>query len=313
MIGIWSGAGVCDPNPLEVYPSGDAASPGFCEANSVGSWTYTANNSIATNADAYDGSYSLAITNTVGGVSTRREFDFVGEVGAVYDIEIWAKKISGANMGFVAWLNFTSFTNTYVSSTSWTKFNWTLVAATGTQKIRAYPSSDGGTAVLGDEIRIDNISIIKRSDVWWQDNAASTADVNSLGTHYTLHQAPTYTVDATDYHDGAYSLKQVCNNESLSQSVKYDIPVINGETYTVNFWYKAIVDAGAVREPRLYQGTNCTLTTSPQNLTATTWTEVTTTLTATATGNAIIEFMTAPAAGDSGNTLWLDGMTITRN
>jgi hypothetical protein len=143
-----------------LYSIANAAAPGNQEAQNVDSWTYTPNNTISVSNDAYDGDYSISIKNTGGAFSTRREYDFTGVDGQDYEIKIWAKKISGANVRFAAWTGFTSSPSTSISSTSWTEYTFNLTASGTAQKIRVYPSSDSGTAAIGDEVLIDNITII---------------------------------------------------------------------------------------------------------------------------------------------------------
>lgn len=143
-------------------------------------------------------------------------------------------------------------------------------------------------------------------------DAASPApsEANAVGSQWAQYQSSTLTVDATTSVNGGYSLKQECINDTLASGWDLSFNVVNGKAYTLSCSYKSFIPGTSTREPRVYQQTNCTITTSPTNLTASTWTAFTTTVTATATGVAKVRFYTAPADGDLGNILWLDNIKI---
>ena len=147
------------------FPTGDATSPGSEEGSSITEWLYRTVDLAITleTTDVADGVNAISIENTSGAVSCRAEHDFALEDGETYNITIWAKKVSGAESTFTAWLGFDNFTPKPINTTAWKEYKWEGLVANGiSQTLRAYPSGNSGSAVLGDEIIIDRVIIEKQ-------------------------------------------------------------------------------------------------------------------------------------------------------
>jgi hypothetical protein len=146
------------------------------------------------------------------------------------------------------------------------------------------------------------------------DAADPNNETNTVGSGWEDYNGGnSLTSDGTENQIGSYSLKSECTSDVLATGSNLPIDVENIKTYSLSFYYKSFVPGTSVNGPAIYQSTNCTLDINGTQLTATTWTEVTGTITATATGVAKLRFYTALGTGNIGNILWLDNIVITEN
>ena len=149
---------------INVFPTGNAASPGTDEANSVGTWTNDGDPTLATveasTDQSHDGSYSIKITAL--GLSGRGSILVPVVNGTVYDISIWVYQVVSVSSGakFRSWTGFTTSPDVVLNSVgTWTEYTFTLTASiTGNALIRCYARDSGGSN--GDILYVDDVTVV---------------------------------------------------------------------------------------------------------------------------------------------------------
>ncbi|SNY94077.1 fibronectin type III domain-containing protein [Flagellimonas pacifica] len=146
-------------NAQELHSHSNAASIAN-EANSTAGWTMTGSTGVSSvQNDAYHGSYNLKIEATAAGWAIAT-YEFNTEIGAVYNISLYAKAASSKTPGFFLWEGFSDFASQSISSSTWTLYAFSLTAVDSTAKIKVY-TGNTFPAAIGDAAYIDHISIQK--------------------------------------------------------------------------------------------------------------------------------------------------------
>lgn len=92
--------------------------------------------------------------------SERAEYNFSVTSGDTFTISFWAKRgAQGTDQQLTSWVNLSGGPGGVNLTATWTEYTYNVTAtATGTATIRIYACSTGAT---GDEVYIDNLSIVK--------------------------------------------------------------------------------------------------------------------------------------------------------
>jgi len=149
---------------------------------------------------------------------------------------------------------------------------------------------------------------VASGELYPQNNAASIDTEVHATTDWTVTQATITSITDTPYH-GTYNLKLESTSINGSDRGEFYISVVSGEQYNVSIWCK--MDSGNIGNPtfRAWVGfSDFTL----QNISATTWTEYTWTITANITGNAEFRAYCADDAVAAGQIIFIDAISITK-
>jgi hypothetical protein len=149
-------------------------------------------------------------------------------------------------------------------------------------------------------------------DVFPQDNAASLADVNSTGI-WTSNGA-SLSSDATEFYNGAYSLKITTTN-AWNSYFRILVPVESGKTYTLIMRVKWERNQGGGLYVLISSyGSLLTGTQIYDDTPTGGWDEFVVTLTATGTGDSNLSFNCASENGVyTGAFMYVDNMSIIEN
>lgn len=149
----------CTADPNEWHTQANAASDPNCnEADATTGWTSAGANIFSVTDDPQVGTYHLEF-RAFNGLNNRAEYTFSATASDTFTVSWKDRQDIGTNGNVYNWGNCTGGPN-YVPSSTWTdrSFNIT-VTSTGTVTLRWYASDGSGSA--GDEIDLDNLSIIK--------------------------------------------------------------------------------------------------------------------------------------------------------
>ena len=150
------------------------------EANSVTGWTGPANITSSTD-NPYHGTWAIKIETTSAGRDA--SYTFSAQIGTTYNISIWARKGSNnSNSAFNNWVGFTGFSNTGISSTTWTEYTFTVTATTANPIIRVYGATSGPN---GRSAFIDAITITAQTNSG--DTQPPTAPTNLVASNTTAN------------------------------------------------------------------------------------------------------------------------------
>ena len=159
---IQQASGGCTPDANEQFTTADAASDPNCnEANSSAAWTGDFNaTSSSQSSEVYEGSYAISGVADGGAVGIIRHY-FAATSGDTFTVTFWAKSTQGSFVRITGWTNCTGGPSSVTPTGTWTEYTYNITAsATDDIQIRFYPAAATG-AVAGDNIFIDNLSIIK--------------------------------------------------------------------------------------------------------------------------------------------------------
>ena len=259
-------------------------------------------------AESYLGIYSIKIeaTNTF---AAYQEFFFPTTIGKSYAISFYTK--TGVGSDDCRWRTNTGFVTPSdvvlipEESTTWTKYEWTGIANTTTAQLLLYALQSGS---VGEYFLIDNISVIETeavgTDVVPQDNAASLADLNSIGSFNNNNSSMVVTVDADSF-DGDYSIKQELLTGVTAASTGFTFNLVAAKAYVVSFWIKTTQGTAQVVEIKnVWDEGNISV-----NGATATWTEHVFVRTATATGTGNIT-VRAASGGVIGDNIFIDKLSI---
>lgn len=151
----------CTPLADNHATTANAASDPNCnEANSYDGFTNgNANGTMnVDSAEPYEGTYCFKHVG-LGAVSYAK-YDFAITNGQVFEVSFWAKSTAGSNPRLTGWNNLTGGPNLVTLNGTWTFYSYTVTASTnGTGTLRFYSSANGGAAA-GENIFVDNLSIV---------------------------------------------------------------------------------------------------------------------------------------------------------
>jgi len=152
----------CTPDPNEQHTAANAASDPNCnEADDTAGWTNAAGEGSFT-SDATDpavGGHALK-KQTTGGSASYCFYSLSITSGDTFTVTYRIKSTQGSLARSTAWTNVTGETTRTATST-WTEYTENITAsATGTAQIRFYASINT-SGVNGDNIFVDDLSIIK--------------------------------------------------------------------------------------------------------------------------------------------------------
>lgn len=142
----------------EIYQSNAASASN--ETGTTSGWSHTSAATISVdNVEKHVGSSSIKVISNFSGWSNII-YQFTTEIGKTYDITIWAKRNSAAiNPGFFQWAGFSNFQTQGITSTSWTKYDFSLTASAATASIKVYTGGNLSDNVAGQAVYIDGITI----------------------------------------------------------------------------------------------------------------------------------------------------------
>lgn len=156
----------CVPNVNEQYTVADAASDPNCnEANAIASgWAgFETNITKTIVTDPHEGTYAHKFEVTTGGSISYASYRFAVVSGETFTVSFYAKSSQGAQVRLTAWQNVTGGASSVTPTASYALYTYNITASsTGTAELRFYAGSTGA-CVTGDNIFIDNMSIIKTS------------------------------------------------------------------------------------------------------------------------------------------------------
>lgn len=142
-----------------------------------------------------------------------------------------------------------------------------------------------------------------------QDNAASAADVNAVGSWVANGTTTISSVGSgdTSAYDGSYCIKAVASATTY-EIAAMSFSVTNGTSYTITAWAKR----GSVGTNQAIGVGGGVFTASPiENVTTTTWTLHTFNVTANATGTGKLNAYATYTAGVTGSIIYIDLVSIT--
>lgn len=161
---------------------------------------------------------------------------------------------------------------------------------------------------LGDDRNYDNPVFVPSNQKYKELDAADIfIEGNSVGGNWANGGNGTWTSASDEYYDGAYSLKYVAGDGAYERST-LTFNVTSGKTYDISVWAKQ--GQGTEQELKvlgLVESWNPTVD-------STTWTEYSNSFTCDTTGTATLEVHAiGNPSGATGDTIWVDKISITEN
>ena len=157
-------------------------------------------------------------------------------VGQAYVIKWWSKHVSGSdvfNMYIVGNYESVSGQNWMSSSTGWVEHTWTIKPTQNSIKLKFSTEKTGNAS----SILIDDVVMYEKAPL--ENGGFETGDT----TGWTVYNSSVVTSDKP--HSGNYSLYAKGNGWA---GIAYqDIPVTNGKTYEISFWYYITQDGFAYK------------------------------------------------------------------
>jgi hypothetical protein len=138
-------------------------------------------------------------------------------------------------------------------------------------------------------------------------NATSDPNCNEADafTGFSNNGLSTLESSSVDPQTGLYHLRMVSADGNFDRA-EYTFSVTSGDTFTITYWAKEAVGTnGGFASPLLLSGSTTDNWTS-------TWTQYTQNVTATGTGTATIRFYAAFGTGVTGDTAYVDNLSIVK-
>lgn len=150
------------PEIVNIFPSGNAASPVPNEADSTSGWNFVTASGSSVETDSYDGASAIQLTMSSGG-SGRGEYDVSVTNGLSYEVSFWYRVTGGTGglPGLMSWTGVTTSPSTFFTeNNTWIQETVTVTANATTMKMRFYADRSTGTGtrtVLIDKIIITTL------------------------------------------------------------------------------------------------------------------------------------------------------------
>ena len=186
------------------------------------------------------------VTNDVHGGSKALKLSSVGKYGSgalskaitvtankTYVIKWWAKRVSGSdvfNLYLVGDHSKVSGVNWMVTGdgTGWVEYTYVIKPSVNAIQLKFSAEADGNTS----SILIDDVMVYEKPML--ENGNFETGDTSG----WTVYYGGKASAEAA--HSGSYGLDAYA--QSWNGSAYQDIPVTNGKTYELSFWYKVIQD-----------------------------------------------------------------------
>ena len=196
-------------------------------------WTGSSGTKEIVTNDVHGGTQALKLTapGQWGSAALSKAITVIP--GEVYVIKWWSKHVSGSDV-FNLYIvgeydkNSTTGKNWMSAATGWVEHTWTIKPTSDAIQLKFSTEVTGNAS----SILIDDVVCYKKPPI--ENGDFETGDT----TGWTVYYGGEVIADAA--HSGNYGLFAKC--ESWNGSAYQDIPVTNGRSYELSFWYKIIQD-----------------------------------------------------------------------